>query len=249
MASRVLYGTGKPRIVIELLDIPPQIEQFTAVSFNQFTHPSNLEFTITGFQGELNNDFISLKLAANSGFENETWGKITGFDDSADKLTVDGWTNGYPQNGDPLTISAKIIDLPYCQQLPIWFEIDSYPEKKLYNTGKKIITHKGYYFNAVLNYENFSDFSLLKGIQNLYDNRLTNGFSLYPRNDNPQVVFNCIVNPEYPLALSQLPAHKGHKGLQIHLKGTDRLSAAAISQCRDDNFTDGYYLYFNIIGE
>jgi hypothetical protein len=215
MISKVIHGEGKPRIVI------PSLELFSG-SIISITGLFNIELSGTFvFDSSVMN-----KMAYTYNANNEvTKGKVISYSNELRLFIVDKWDNLPPVVGKKVSIHDIVIDLPYCQSggLNESFSIDAGPIKKMWNTGRKRVKIKGFYYGAVLDYSKNVETVFIQSLQPLYDASRTTSFIFYPRSDNPAIYYDCEIDPESKLEFAQLVRHQGMKNIQLRIMGLDRI--------------------------
>ena len=211
MPKPVLHGWGKPRIILR-----------DSAEFGSGTVASLAGLTITTSDITYSASAIGKKIVSENKFGEETWGKIVSYD--GNDVTVDFWTNLAPEAGKAISVKDTIIDLPYCESLIESFTIDSLPPKKLYSTGRRVIKIRGFYYYAQLNYTSFADRDLLTSVQGIYDSARTASFEFIPRRDNPNVSYDCEIDPEQALTMRQLSRHQGHGLVQFFFQSVERIT-------------------------
>lgn len=212
--SKVLHGEGKPRIVFtEAAVITKTVS--SAVGLNKII--------LTG-SPSLTDDVLNRECWSKNSGNEDTFGKIIAYDDTADSVTVDAWNNLVPDTGKTVSIKNKAADLPYAQLLDEYFIPDALPEIKLWNSGEIKINLLGFYYRGILDFSKYISVDHLKLIQDMYDSSKTSAFTFYPRRDNFNISYKCRIDPGEVFRIAQLAHHQGHRFVVLHLKGVERLT-------------------------
>jgi len=234
MTTNVLHGEGKPRLIIpqafyDAQGIRPAMTDTVGSVYQTYT-------IVFGGTPALSSALVGKQLITKNSYDQATKGKIISYSNGGNAVTVDFWDNLLPAAGKTITITNYVIDLPYCEQLVETFKPDLYPVKKLWNTGRKVVKLRGYYYYAALDYSSYTELSTLQPLQDVYNALRTQAMIFLPRRDNPNVNYSVEIDPDSgDLTLQQLTRHQGHKGLIIRLIGLDRLSKVDLTSSLLDN--------------
>jgi len=216
LADNVIHGEGKPRFIIP-----------TSVIWTG-TDSAATDTTIT-LNGSPNLDdldaqygLVNFRVWSKNSSSEDTYGKITAYNDITDVLTVDSWSNGTPPVATSVTtfLQTKQIDLPYCQRLTEIFTPDFIVKKMV--TGEIKTVKRGFYYSASLDYAKYFHKDEMQLLRDLY-NKDYDYFTFYPRVDNPGLSYKVDIDPDSEISFYQLQAHQGHGGVIILINSKTRL--------------------------
>jgi hypothetical protein len=222
--SNVIHGEGKPRIEI----IEAAVLTGTISGVNSYT------ITLGGTP-TLTDDVLNRKFRGKNALDEDTEGKIIAYSNDGHTITVDGFSNLFPENLTAYSILNFLIDLPYCQNNLIEsFNPDFGPQKKLWNTGRKYQSLRGFYYRVILDYSRYFKKDDLILMQNVYSANRTGDLYVIPRRDNPDVKYLCNIDPEAGLEFAQLQRHQGHRMVMFSFRGLERLAEPPLTANLDN---------------
>lgn len=236
MADNVIHGTGKPRFIL-----PTDVFLGTGYTVSSAT---STQIVISGTPDleTINNSaggLVGMQVWSQNSDSEDTWGKITAYNDTTDTLTiVSTWSNGTPNNGKLVYIKGRLVDLPYCQRLTERF-VPDFIVKKMFDGSIRRIK-RGFYYSATLDYARYFHKDEMQILKYLYEKTM-NGCGFYPRLDNTAVLYTVDIDPESEISFYQLKNHQGHGGIVINIVGITRVANIPLSdptQTLTDTITD-----------
>jgi len=221
MATKVIIGEGKPRIVIQ---------EETATVISSVTAIDQANKVVTLGTVTLTSAVLNRYLVTKNSDDEETKGKIIQFDNDTDKVKTEGFDNGFPAAGAEATIINKVIDLPFCKEISEAYEPVMGKEKTKYHNRKKIRTLKGFYYYATLDYSNYAKRSMLASLVDIYDATRGNAFLFYPRVDNSNVFYECEIDGAEYFNIAQHIKNQGHKYVKLSFEGLSMLTKIPLDE-------------------
>ena len=215
MADFVLHGVGKPRLDV----ITPEMISNVVDTSNS----TSVALTSAEDLTDIDRQFGLLHAVVSSfnSSDEVTVGKITGWDDGTDTLTVNSWSNGNPSGTKDVTVQGLQIDLPFCEKLTERFTPD-FIEKKMLN-GDIRIRRRGFYYNAGLSYNRYAHKDTVTLFRALFSTQYSD-YTFFPRSDNILIKYKVDLVGDLDYMWWQLTHHQGHGGWNVALQGTRRLS-------------------------
>lgn len=233
MATNVIHGTGKPRILVNTNII--HTDSISAVSGDSPSYSVTLAVggNLAGLAATYG--LINYILWTKNGDGEVTWGRIIGYSETPnDVLTILDWSNGEADPGADCYIQNVVLDLPYCFRLTeMW--MPDFIVHKLYN-GNIYRRKRGFYYSASLDYSNYIHKDNLEIFRQLLRTD-RNDIWFYPRRDNLNVSYKVDISPDSEVVLNQIQHHLGHRSWVINLIGVERLPEV---QIYDPEESSGY---------
>ena len=227
MATEVIHGQGKPRIVMPTsVLITGTVAALTGGSYT---------VEISGTPA-LTDAVLAHFLITVNGDAGATKGKITSYNAINYTVTVASYDNGFPALSAALTIKDIVIDLPYCDQLIEEWEFVYSKVKVRKSDKKKLRTLEGFYYYAILDYGSYANKDMLVDLSVIFTASRTN-FYFYPRVDNKDLYYECELAEGAALKLAQLKHHQGHRLFDIELEGLALLNTANLGSDTSSSVT------------
>ncbi len=165
-----------------------------------------------------------------------TYAKVTAIDTATNTLTVDGWTNGTPTNGEALLLNGWVADLPRTQETTEEFSPDVLIHR-LYRS-KRQSKHYGWLYRCILDYSRYISADTLLLLRPILAASPTDEMILIPRRDQPTFQF-----PVYfaePIALSLFGRSPGYRKPVLVLDGKYPLASWPMISGYGMNYATNY---------
>ncbi|MBW7887459.1 MAG: hypothetical protein H3C35_03735 [Bacteroidetes bacterium] len=182
-----------------------QIYESTGITTFDLTHAYEDGNPIFPFV-QINHRIKSYRV--NGDFIYTTFGKVIAKDVGI--LTIDGWTNGIPTNGQKIIVDGWIIDIPRCQEMTETFEPD-YLIHSVYSGDEGNVTltkFRGYKYECMLDYSKYAQPEMLIAIRNILNAAHNDKVVLIPRVDKQGLNYEVYLRNPFSLTRHQKKGYK-----------------------------------------
>lgn len=225
MNNLVIIGNGKPRIVV----VSATVLTNTVASVD-----TSLNVVYLTTAALLSADLLNRMFVGKNSSNQDTQGKITGYDNDVDCIICEGFDNGFPVATGSAIVKNYVIDMPYSKEIIETFEPVFSPPKTLYHNRKKVRKLMGFYYYASIDYSNYSKRSMIAPLAKVYDASRTSSLIFYPRVDNKTIYYEAEINPEEAFNIAQIIKNQGHRYVKISLEGLPLLTRIPLDVSLDD---------------
>jgi hypothetical protein len=150
-------------------------------------------------------------------------------------VTIDGWTNGTPTDGQKFSADGYVVDLPRTQELTESFE----PDQLIHSCyggdeGSKLQTKfKGYKYKCILDYSKYISADTLIASVRVLRSAPNDQLILMPRKDYPQFQYNVFMGEPFELTKNRI---EGYRKPVFVFTGKENVQSYAI--------VDGYGCFY-----
>jgi hypothetical protein len=136
-------------------------------------------------------------------------------------ITIDGWTNGTPTNGQKFLVDGWVIDLPRCQNMVETFEPD-YLIHSLYggdSGNRDVVKFRGWRYEVELDYSEYISADTIFALRNIMNCKKFDQLFVIPHIDKQKYQYNVYFSNQ--IDLERYGLSPGHKNFKLKLKSKE----------------------------